>query len=177
MLFRSTGTETVHALSFDNGETWAAPGTWGGPASGAPDTSPRLGGSGALNIRCDKRLPRSWRSRHFSQTEIDSGLAHETIDADGDGYDNWQEYVAGTDPRDSASKLELGLIPETDPGGLRLRFNSAANRTYDVYYTTNLTPIFWMPLSTNLTGTGEEMKIAPQADVDRAFYRLRVHAP
>lgn len=46
-----TGTaDTIAALSFDSGVTFAAPGIWGSPASGAQFTSPVFVGSGTLLV-------------------------------------------------------------------------------------------------------------------------------
>ncbi|NLF08782.1 MAG: PEP-CTERM sorting domain-containing protein [Pirellulaceae bacterium] len=44
------GIDTIGALSFDGGATWAAVGTWGAPDSGADHTSDRFSGTGYLQI-------------------------------------------------------------------------------------------------------------------------------
>lgn len=54
-----------------------------------------------------------------------------TLDGDWDGFDNRQEFAAGTDPTNAASRLSAG----TDwDGGFKIRFTAAANRSYSVLY-------------------------------------------
>ncbi len=43
-----SGTNAIHQLSFDGGATYEAPGTWGGPGSGAQNISSRLTGPGVF---------------------------------------------------------------------------------------------------------------------------------
>ncbi|AKJ65264.1 hypothetical protein [Kiritimatiella glycovorans] len=172
-----SGTAAVHAVSFDGGETWAAPGVWGGSGSGAPNIAPQLDGAGLIRTLTDDLLPRSWKQTHFSEEEIENGLAGESVDSDDDGRDNWHEYVAGTDPRDQASKLVLRIVPGHSPSGCELHFNSVSDRNYGLLYTTNRLPVSWSPLDTNMPGTGEEISVTPDHEFNRVFYRLKVTAP
>jgi hypothetical protein len=73
-------------------------------------------------------------------------------DSDLDGMNNWQEWVAGTDPTNSASLLKL-LAPGVHPGGLLLRWNSDAGRAYSIERATALgtTPTFSL-LRSNIPG-------------------------
>ena len=49
-------------------------------------------------------------------------------DSDGDGMSNGAELTAGTDPSDSTSFLRVDYT--TEPGKVRLQFNTKANLTY-----------------------------------------------
>jgi autotransporter-associated beta strand protein len=45
-----SGVNNIAGISFDNGSTWVADGTWGAPGSGAAHTSAVFSGSGLLNV-------------------------------------------------------------------------------------------------------------------------------
>ena len=55
-----------------------------------------------------------------------------SADADNDGATNREEFLAGTDPREATSRLEVERIESA--GGAVLRFRAVANRTYSVLY-------------------------------------------
>ncbi len=64
----------------------------------------------------------------------------EGYDTDGDGLDDYKEYLIGSDYASAASKLE-GATMETqlnEPGYLALSWNWTPNVKYKVYYTENL---------------------------------------
>jgi len=95
-------------------------------------------------------------------------------DSDGDGMNNWQEWIAGTDPTDSASALRL-LAPMVTSPGLLLRWSSDTNHAYFVERTSSLaTPIIFDLLRTNVPGlsgstTYIDTTVPPAGG---AFYRV-----
>lgn len=51
-----------------------------------------------------------WQERYFTSTN--SPVAASTANPDGDGMDNWQEFLTGTDPTNSASYFHItSLVP------------------------------------------------------------------
>jgi hypothetical protein len=58
-------------------------------------------------------------------------------DSDGDGMNNWQEWVAGTNPTNAASLLTL-TVPTLTPGRVTLSWSSVTNRNYFVQRATDL---------------------------------------
>jgi hypothetical protein len=74
------------------------------------------------------------------------------VDSDGDGLNNWQEWIAGTVPTDASSALRL-LTPTRGAPGLMLTWQSVANRTYFLERATNLdaAPPYSL-LTSNLVG-------------------------
>jgi len=73
-------------------------------------------------------------------------------ESDGDGMNNWQEWIAGTNPTNAASILSL-QVPVFAAGGVTLTWSSVTNRAYFVERATNLLnqPAF-SPLQTNIPG-------------------------
>jgi len=103
--------------------------------------------------------------------------AAEASDTDGDGFTAGQEYIAGTDPTDSASALRIVDIKMAPP---QLTVLSATNRLYTIYGRPELAIGNWVPVSnqTDIPGTGSLLTLsdtnAPAADW---FYRLSVRLP
>lgn len=71
------------------------------------------------------------------------GINDAALDPDGDGMTNGQEYLARTDPHDSASALRLTAT--LVGSGLRLSFEAQADLAYTVQYNLNLGSANWQP--------------------------------
>jgi len=97
-------------------------------------------------------------------------------DSDGDGMNNWQEWIAGTNPTDAASVLRL-QPPVFAPGSVTLTWSSVTNRAYFVERATNLVPApAFALLQTNILGlpdTTSFIDTNPPAS-GPAFYRVGV---
>ncbi len=69
------------------------------------------------------------------------------LDSDGDGLNNWQEWMAGTIPTNALSVLQmLSPTPTYSPPGLVVSWQSVNTRTYNLQRGTNLAAL--PPLST-----------------------------
>jgi hypothetical protein len=103
------------------------------------------------------------------------------LDSDGDGMNNWQEYLAGTNPTNANSVFKISSAQVTPGGQFVLRWLSVSNRLYDVMRGTNLASgaAAFLPLSgaTNLTGTPPQNTWTGSVSTAsaRAFYRLTAH--
>jgi hypothetical protein len=91
-------------------------------------------------------VPELWLAQNGLPVSDAGALA----DSDGDGFANWQEFAAGTNPNDPTSLLQLTQVPPS-PGNpqLTLRWPSWSGRIYRLLSTTNLGAAF-SPLATNL---------------------------
>jgi hypothetical protein len=78
-------------------------------------------------------------------------------DSDGDGMNNWQEYVAGTNPTNASSVFQITGAQVTADAQFILRWSSVSNRLYDVSHATNLAAgagaFMALPGGTNLPAT------------------------
>src|SRR5262249_50982665 len=73
-------------------------------------------------------------------------------DSDSDGLNNWQEWVAGTDPTNAVSVLRL-KPPVVTPPGLLLRWSSDANHAYFVERAGDLgSPLSFRLLAADIPG-------------------------
>ncbi len=97
------------------------------------------------------------------------------IDGDNDGHNNWQEWVAGTNPTNAASVLRLRALVINPPGWL-LRWSSDTNHAYFVQRTTNLKiPLSFTTLRSNIPGQFKAtayMDATVSSSKGAAFYRV-----
>lgn len=88
-------------------------------------------------------LPDDWERFHFGDLSAEPGA-----DSDLDGASNRQEFLAGTDPRDPASRFFLGAFQRTG-GVVRVEFPVAPSRTYTLMQSTDL--VTWQPVDAALS--------------------------
>ena len=97
-------------------------------------------------------------------------------DPDKDGMNNLQECIAGTDPLDRTSVLDLGVTVDPARQTVRLSWTSVSNRVYDLFWSTNFVEGFQI-LSGGILATPpsnvEERALGPHPD---AFYRVQVES-
>ena len=72
-------------------------------------------------------------------------------DPDQDGMNNWQEWIAGTNPTNAASVLKM-LAPSNSTAGVEVSWLSVPNRSYSLFLSTNLAAPDFIPLATNIPG-------------------------
>ena len=105
----------------------------------------------------------------------DSNAADALLDYDSDGFNNLQEYLAGTNPRDASSKLKIGEVArQSTPDGMStlVSWASVEGRSYRVersYDLTNWTAIQDNVAATPPLNTVTDSGVSPSG---KAFYRL-----
>ena len=103
--------------------------------------------------------------------------AAELSDPDHDGALTWQEYLAGTNPRDPASRLVIrnpGTPVLNQP--FEITFPTVSGRTYRVDTATSLGN--WQPLQDGIAGSGSDVTVRdlfPLNGTAAMFYRIVVY--
>jgi T5SS/PEP-CTERM-associated repeat protein len=123
-------------------------------------------------------IPNGWKQQ-YGLDPFDPNVAN--TDSDGDGFSNLQEYLAGTDPTNSASAFRITSVVSTGNDILvnwmtgigRTNALQAAPATVDGgYYTNGFTDIFTV---TNAVGsTTNYLDIGAATNAPSRFYRVRL---
>lgn len=113
--------------------------------------------------------PDWWMLAHFDHATGQDGDESQALDdPDDDGFSNWSEYIAGTDPMDPQSLLRVEFS-----GSGAISFWSASGRTYDVE-ANNVTDETWFAIATNQLGTGNSLLLPITNGPPTRWYRARV---
>ena len=136
-------------------------------------------------------IPNWWEAR-FSRSGSKTGLSADADD-DEDGFSNYGEFVAYTNPTNGQSKFVVGLNRiSVEPvlaksavvrrklnanpadSDYQLVWQSAVGRTYSVYCTSDLKSGFGDTPLAEVDGTGEEIKYSPSISGDALFFKVKV---
>lgn len=118
-------------------------------------------------------IPYSWLTQYGITNKTDSV---ETNDADVDGVNNLDEYIADTNPTNANSRFAVGLTASGNQIVLGIN-PSSTGRVYGVETKTNLMDSVWDPATNNIYGNGSNLEIRVSGDADRKFYRAKVGLP
>ena len=136
-------------------------------------------------------IPNWWEAR-FSRSGSKTGLSA-GADDDEDGFSNYGEFVAYTNPTNGQSKFVIGLNRifvepvlvksavvrrklNANPADYdyQLVWQSAVGRTYSVYCTSDLKSGFGDTPLAEIDGTGEEIKYSSSISGDALFFKVKV---
>jgi len=113
-------------------------------------------------------LPDSYETEMGLRADDRSDAA---ADLDRDGVSNRDEYIAGTDPRDTNSFLRIDSI--IAGAGATLHFGAISNRTYTVQYTDGLSSDNWLRLTDVLARNTNRLEtIFDPAQRTNRYYRV-----
>ena len=111
-------------------------------------------------------LPDTWETSHFGALDVSP-----VADPDGDGLDNREESIVGTDPRVASSRLNLEAF--LTPEGVVLQFHAVSGLTYTAEYADDLGFPVWRKLSDIVAeSSGREVRITDLNMVKHRIYRL-----
>lgn len=116
-----------------------------------------------------------WRFAHFTAAELaQSQISGPDADPDNDGASNWHEFLAGTNPRDTASVLRVSLDVQANLA--TIQFFAGSNHAYTLQYRDSASTGSWFDL-TNIAAAVINRTIlyqdAAPLPVTNRFYRVR----
>ena len=98
-------------------------------------------------------------------------------DTDGDTMSNKDEYIAGTNPRDSESYLKVNQVSVSSPA--QVTFQAQSNRTYSVQFTDDLNAPAWTRLTDVLARSTNRLEtiVDPTPATNRMYRIVTPHTP
>lgn len=114
----------------------------------------------------------NWRFANFG-TIANTGTAADSADPDGDGMNNAQEFIAGTDPNSAASTFKIAQVQPSESNFL-VSFPSVSSKTYRVERSDTLQSSSWTSVQDNIAGTGGTLQVSDNGTQLRRFYRIVV---
>jgi hypothetical protein len=117
-------------------------------------------------------IPDSWRLRWFGT--IYNALSAASADACGDGINNWEKYIAGTDPTDPKAFPRLQPTTPTPYGtAAAIHWPTVSGKQYVIERSATLFSGSWTAIATNV-GTGTDMEFDDSTGGKASFYRVRI---
>ena len=115
-----------------------------------------------------------WQTDNFGSTNGANTGTNQ--DYDGDGYNNWNEFIAGTQPTNSSSFLSATAQRQTSGSGYVIRWPSVNGRYYGLWRTTNIMTAAMSSVVTSIAGAAPENSYtdSPPAGVSVYYYRVSV---
>ncbi|HEY5043880.1 MAG TPA: choice-of-anchor Q domain-containing protein [Verrucomicrobiae bacterium] len=138
------------------------------------DGNPRIVG-GTVDIGAyEYQTPSSILSYAWAQQfDLPTDGSADTLDSDGDGMNNWQEWKAGTIPTNAASVLKLAS-PSNSVSGVTVTWQSVSGVTYYLQSSTNL--MAFTSIQSNIVGQAGSTSYTDTTatNVGPCFYRVGV---
>ncbi len=134
----------------------------------------------STNTPTTTTLYNNWASSWFGTNAANAAIAGQTANPDGNGFDNYYDFVTGTDPTNPNAHFTFNLsVPyPSSPDGLLMTVAGLTGRNYILQRSLNLSPPVWIGIVTsNLTSNQTLQFSDPQPPTNQAFYRVAVTMP
>jgi len=122
-------------------------------------------------------IPDWWRLAWFGHAlGMASDLSRGSDDADGDGASNLNEFLAGTNPLNSASVFRITSAELTTGAQLEVNCSTASNRTYQLQRRDGMSAAFaWVDIGAPMPGTGGVILLKDNQSATNSQRFFRVH--
>lgn len=119
-----------------------------------------------------------WIGQYLTPEQmVNAGISGKTADADQDGYDNWTEYLADTDPNNAEEFPWIQIHQGDSDEVVLLSFPTRAGRFYQIETTPDLVQPNWQSLISPTPGDGSEIEHVHQRSGTKEFFRLLISKP
>ena len=116
-----------------------------------------------------------WMTDQFSASDINTGLAEQTGDRDGDGQSNFREFMAATNPTSNASVFSANFTYQSTTNA-DISYFTSVSRFYSVEHYREIDAT-WEESLPALSGTGTEVTRPLGLSGPRGLYRVKVRLP
>jgi len=115
----------------------------------------------------------------LQQYGLPTGGSADFSDFDHDGLNNWQEWLAGTNPSDALSALKITSATRTGPTGFVVTWQSQTTRMYYLQRSAELAQPAFSTIQDNIAGQAGTTSYTDTNAVgsDLFFYRIGVKSP
>jgi hypothetical protein len=118
-------------------------------------------------------LPDGWEIRYFGSATGALAFAH----SDDDGFNDYEEYIADTDPTNSTSRFDgVADVDFGSPLTVSISLTST-QRFYDLYAATNLIDPSWEAVVFGIAGSGSNRTVTVTNTPDQYYFRSGVRLP
>jgi hypothetical protein len=111
-------------------------------------------------------LPDDWQAAHWGENA--GGWPAPNSDTDNDGASDLQEFLAGTDPADSASVLKVQIL--ADPYGIQIVWNTQPGLIYQIQSSSDAGE--WVGYGTARFAAGSSDSVVLDGGANVLFYRI-----
>lgn len=113
-----------------------------------------------------------WEYR-YNASELVFNEITKNQDYDKDGVSNFDESLAGTDPFDPLSAIELEIIND-EVHGLMLCMPTQSGKRYSIFGSNDLSAVNWPPEGAPVEGDGSTMDLPITSNLESYFYQIGV---
>ena len=126
-------------------------------------------------------LYNNWASAWFGTNAANPAIAGQTADADGDGMNNYSEFIAGTDPTNPESRFTVNISAPTpvNYSNFVISVSGQSGRSYTLERSLTLAPTAWSSVfASGILRSNQTLDLVdPSPPPTQAFYKVMVGLP